>query len=46
MDMRFTLDERICDGFYYASAIKHFLRLLAHPEALDDAPAEILQDIS
>ena len=45
MDLRFNLDERICDGFYYASAIKYFLRLLAHPEVLDVAPEKIEQDI-
>ena len=45
MDMRFNLDERICDGFYYASIIKYFLRLLAHPEMLDMAPETVEQDI-
>ena len=46
MDLRFNLDERICDGFYYASVIKYFMRLLAHPEVLDEAPKTIEQDIS
>ena len=45
MDLRFNLDERICDGFYYASVIKYFLRLLAHPEVLDRPPEIIEQDI-
>ena len=45
LDMTFNLDERICDGFYYASVIKYFLRLLAHPEVLDKAPETIEQDI-
>ena len=45
MDLRFNLDERICDGFYYASVIKYFLRLLAHPEMLDRPPETIAQDI-
>jgi len=45
MDLRFNLDERICDGFYYASVIKYFLRLLAHPEVLDRPPETIEQDI-
>lgn len=45
MDLRFNLDERICDGFYYASVIKYFLRLLAHPEVLDEAPETVEQDI-
>ena len=45
MDLRFNLDERICDGFYYASVIKYFLRLLTHPEVLDRPPETIEQDI-
>jgi len=45
MDLRFNLDERICDGFYYASVIKYFLRLLAHPEMLDSPPETIERDI-
>ena len=45
MDLRFNLDERICDGFYYASVIKYFLRLLSHPEVLDQPPETIEQDI-
>lgn len=45
VDVKFTLDERICDGFYYASAIKYMLRLLRHPEALDAPPEEVRQDI-
>lgn len=45
MDLRFNLDERICDGFYYASVIKYFLRLLSHPAVLDNPPETIEQDI-
>ncbi len=45
LDMTFNLDERICDGFYYASVIKYFLRLLSHPELLDQQPETIERDI-
>lgn len=45
VDLKFNLDERICDGFYYAGAIKHFLRILSHPEVLDTPPETIEQDI-
>lgn len=45
VDMNFTLDERICDGYYYASLIKYFMRLLAHPEVLDTPPETVEQDI-
>ena len=45
MDLRFNLDERICDGFYYAAVIKYFLRLLMHPEVLDRKPETVEKDI-
>ena len=45
LDLTFNLDERICDGFYYASVIKYFLRLLSRPDVLDEIPEMIEQDI-
>ncbi len=45
VDVKFVLDERICDGFYYATFFKYYRRLLAHPEVLDNPPEEIVQDI-
>lgn len=45
VDLKFTVDERICDGYYYASLIKYFCRLLSHPEVLDNPPEEVVQDI-
>ena len=45
MDLRFNLDERICDGFYYASLIKHYFRILHNPEVLDQPPEEVVKDI-
>ena len=45
LDLTFNLDERICDGFYYASVIKYFLRLLSRPDVLDEIPETIVQDI-
>lgn len=45
LDLTFNLDERICDGFYYASVIKYFLRLLSHPDTLDDIPDFMGEDI-
>ncbi len=45
LDLTFNLDERICDGFYYASVIKYFLRLLRNPEVLDEVPEVIGTDI-
>ena len=45
VDVKFVLDERICDGFYYATFFKYFKRLVAHPEVLDNPPEEVVQDI-
>ncbi len=45
VDVKFTMDERIADGFYYAAFFKAYKRLLRTPEMLDQPPTEILQDI-
>ena len=38
-------DERICDGFYYASALKLMKRYLLHPENLDNTLESVTEDI-
>ena len=45
VDVKFVLDERICDGYYYATFFKYYKRLLAHPEVLDNPPETVVQDI-
>ena len=45
VDLKFNLDERICDGFYYASVIKYFVRLLSDPTVLDTPPETIERDL-
>ena len=45
IDVKFVLDERIVDGFYYATFFKYYRRLLAHPEVLDNPPEEVVKDI-
>ena len=45
IDVKFVLDERICDGYYYATFFKHYRRILQHPEILDDPPTEVNKDI-
>lgn len=45
IDIKFTTDERICDGFYYATFFKYYKRLLQHPEVLDQPPEEVVADI-
>ena len=38
-------DERICDGYYYASCFKRIKRYLLHPELLDDFAQNVVEDI-
>ena len=45
IDVKFVLDERIVDGYYYATFFKYYRRLLAHPEVLDASPEEVIKDI-
>ena len=45
IDVKFVLDERIVDGYYYATFFKHYRRILQHPEVLDNPPEEVLWDI-
>ena len=45
IDIKFVLDERIVDGYSYATFFKYFRRLMAHPEILDNPPDEIKRDI-
>ena len=45
IDMKVVTDERICDGFYYASAFKLLRRLIEHPRLLSVRPESIVEDI-
>ncbi len=45
LDVKFVLDERIVDGYYYAAFFKHYRSLLRHPEQFDIPPEEVLPDI-
>ena len=45
MDLKVVTDERICDGFCYASAFKMIRRLVEHPAVLLKRPEQIFEDI-
>ena len=45
LDVKFVLDERIVDGYYYAAFFKHYRAILRHPEILDLPPDELIPDI-
>ena len=36
LSIRWVLDERICDGYYYASAVKLFNKYMKKPELLEE----------
>lgn len=44
-DYKITCDERICDGFTYASALKCLNTIVRNIEMLDSPPEEIKKDI-
>ena len=44
INVRLVCDERICDGYYFATAIKLFKQLIKNPELLLAPPAYIKQD--
>lgn len=44
-DVCITTDERICDGFCYASAFKMVERLIRNPYKLDTPPETVVEDI-
>lgn len=45
IDYSFNLDERTVDGFYYATALKYFQRLLRHPDVLEQPPEKVVRDV-
>lgn len=45
VDAAFNLDERTVDGFYYATVLKYFQRIIRHPEQLDAPPESIVRDV-
>lgn len=44
IDLVLNMDERICDGYYYASAMKMLKKYLTNPEDLREPPKEIVID--
>ena len=45
IDYKIVCDEGICDGFYYAAAMKKLRSYLSHPERLDNPPETVVEDI-
>ncbi len=45
VDYTFNTDERIANGYYYASVFRYIKKLLKHPEKLEQPPKQVLTDI-
>lgn len=45
VDTTFMLDERICDGYYFATAYKYLKRFFKNPALLELPPETIVEDI-
>ena len=45
MDFTVVCDERICDGYYFASALRLLKSIMDDPAQLDQKPEEIVDDI-
>lgn len=45
IDFSVVTDERICDGHYFATALKYLKDCLKNPEKLDAPPEEVVEDI-
>ncbi len=43
--LKVVTDERICDGYYYASAFKRIKRYLQHPEMLENILETVVEDV-
>ncbi len=45
IDIKVVTDDRICDGYIYASAFKTIRTYLEHPKVLEQAPDTVKEDI-
>ena len=45
LDMKFTLDERICDAHYYAQFLQGLRYLFQHPEIVETPPSKVVEDV-
>lgn len=45
IDYMLTLDERICDGFYFSQALRLFKSVIRDPWVLDAPPEKVVEDI-
>ena len=44
VNLRFTVDERIGDGYYYGKALRYIVQMLKHPDNLLTPPETVKED--
>lgn len=44
MTLRFVVDERICDGYYFATTIRSMRKIIRNPETLLTPPEQVFAD--
>ncbi len=45
IELKAVTDERICDGYYYASAFKMMKKIFENPHVLENPPDKVIEDI-
>ena len=45
IDIKVVMDERVCDGYYYASALKCIKRFVENPVLLETPPEKVERDV-
>ena len=45
LDFNVVCDERICDGYYFASALRMMKSIMDDPDQLDERPETVVEDI-
>lgn len=45
IDMKVVTDERICDGYQYATAFKYWRKCIENPEMLTIPPEKVVEDV-
>ncbi len=45
IDFKVVTDERICDGFYFASSFKYIRHYVEHPDILLTRPEQVFEDV-
>ena len=45
IDFKAVTDERICDGYYYATSFKYFKKYLHNPELLEVPPEKVVENL-